>query len=102
MRAMSGERHYVKKTMGLDHADFWRVAPALMADYDWRKLGPDRLVGDLGDGRVEVHLAPETRRRIAMFDLPNTELTIEFINLDQSQRQAFMENFDRRFRRGGG
>ncbi|MCK8515578.1 hypothetical protein M0534_04450 [Methylonatrum kenyense] len=100
--AVTAERHRISKTMGLDHADFWRVAPAVMEGFDWRRLGADRLVGEQGKGRIEIHLAPETRRRIAMFELPTTELTIEFFNLDATERRAFLENFDRRFRRGGG
>lgn len=96
------QRQRISKTMGLDHADFWRVAPAVMAGYEWRRLGSEGIVGAKGGGRVEIRLGPETRRRIAMFELPNTELTIEFINLDEADRRAFLDNFDRRFRRGGG
>lgn len=92
----------VHKTMGLDHADFWRVAPALMRGYSWEKVSPTLLRGERDGGRVALHLGPETRRRIAMFELPNTELTIEFTGLGEQTRREFMENFDRRFRRGGG
>jgi hypothetical protein len=53
-------------------------------------------------GSVEIVLEARPPRRIALFVLPVLQVSFRFIGLDDTQRAAFLEYFDRYTRRGGG
>jgi len=89
------------KDMGITHADFWRIIPAVMEGYHWTSQG-NQVLAEQGGSRIVIRIAPEGVRTIAMFNIPTTLVTLEFSGVTPEQRSAFLALFDRRFQRGGG
>jgi hypothetical protein len=88
------------RDMGLDHAEFLRVARRALGD---QTLGGDTLVVDLGGGRrLTIDLDPTTERRIANISLPSTVVRFCFEGLAPAEADAAMAEWDRTFQRGGG
>lgn len=87
--------------MGISHAEFHRIRPALCDDAEVELLD-NGLRARWSNRYLTITLAPETQRRIALLSLPSTLVTIEFFGFTDEQRAAFLAHFDRRFQRGGG
>lgn len=91
----------VRKEMGLTHREFFRTFATLVGDQTWQ-VADDVVTLDDTCGPVTIHLAPEGQRTIALVSLPVTTLRFEFAKHDAVAVDAFMQRFDRCFRRGGG
>jgi hypothetical protein len=91
----------VTKEMGLTHADFYRSFAAVAGDAAWQ-VDNDVITLHHAAGPINIYLSPEHRRNIAMVSLPVTTLRFEFLHHEQAEVEAFMQRFDRCFRRGGG
>ena len=91
----------IEREMGLDHADFWRLLPRAVGDLKWRADG-NRAVIDVGTGRVEIDLGREGARRIALMVIPLTPVTIRWQGVGKATFDAFLDQFDRHYQRGGG
>ncbi len=91
----------VTKDMGLTHREFYRSFTALAGDDAWH-VADDVVSLDHASGPIKIYLEPERRRTIAMVSLPATTLRFEFTQHDPAEVDAFMQQFDRCFRRGGG
>ena len=95
----------VVKDMAVTHREFVRnLARLLSADvarWDPARDGRVRRFA-WGGGIVEVRLAPEAERRIAMLALPRTRVTLTFESLTPDEQRDFLAAFDLRFQRGGG
>ena len=103
MTADTGVR--VVKEMGITHREFVRTFARLFpgAAAKWHFSGEGKALRfGWGEGTIEVHLGPESERRIAMMALPHTSVTLTFEALTADERQEFLAAFDRRFQRGGG
>jgi hypothetical protein len=89
------------REMGLERAEFLRLLPAAVAPRPYRLEGDSIQVEDPGGG-IRIRLHPTTERRIAGLGLPVTRVEFTFEGLDSAVRNAFMEQFERHYQRGGG
>lgn len=91
----------VVKEMAITHADFFRIIPRVLRDapHERDALGVSL---DCGPGRLRISLAPEGRRTLGTVALPLTRVELRFTGCTQSRVNAFLADFDTRFRRGGG
>jgi hypothetical protein len=98
----SGERlQRIVKDMGITHADFFRsIRPLLQGSA--HEVRTDGVTLALGAGSVEIGLGPEARRSLGNFHLPRTEVELRFRDCTPGEIEAFVADFDTRFRRGGG
>ncbi len=85
----------------MSHAEFYRSLPAAIAHREHR-IRDDAIEVGLDPGRVRIELGPERARAIASLRIPYTEVSFEFHDLSDAQREAFMTRFELYFRRGGG
>ena len=91
----------VEKEMALTHADFFRVIPRALGTEDFEKK-PAGVVLEDGDRRLEVSLGPERIRKIAMMEIPASDVTLVFSGYGEEERTAALHLFDRMFQKGGG
>lgn len=91
----------VVKDMSITHAEFFRTLRRLLAARQ-HELQPDGASVVLGDGRVEIHLGPQGTRELGNVRLPRTFVELQFTGCTPDAVDAFVGDFDRCFRRGGG
>lgn len=101
MNPLSAPQIAITREMGISHADFFRVFPAVIDHRPFERL-PDGIAYADGGRRLAVTLSPESRRRIGMLELPVTSVAFLFDGHTSEQVDAFMARFDRHFHRGGG
>jgi len=87
--------------MGITHADFFRSIRPLLNGAT-HSVRADGVTVALGAGSVEIRLGPEGRRALGNFQLPRTEVEFRFRGSTPGEIEAFIADFDTRFRRGGG
>jgi len=89
------------RELGLTHAEFHRTLPPAIARRPFTSDGNLVRIED-EDRTVTIDLGPQRYRRIASLQLPFLKATFTFTGFSPSQRQEFMERFERYFQRGGG
>lgn len=92
----------IRKDMGYDRAEFFRILPLALRDYEHRMDDGDTIAVVLGAGRVTIRLGPLSSRRIALLNLPVLPVELTFEGVAPDMRDRFMIGFDNSFRRGGG
>jgi hypothetical protein len=93
--------HRVVKDMTISHAEFFRIVPRLL-DNARHELRPDGLTIYRLDGSIEIRLGPESSRSLGAIRLPRTSVELVFRHCAPGAIEAFITDFDHRFRRGGG
>ncbi len=96
----AGEFRFTRE-LGLTHAEFHRSLPPAIAHHP-HSVDGHRVLIDYGDRSVIIELGPQQHRRIASLQLPYVEVTFVFVEFTTPDREAFIERFERYFRRGGG
>jgi hypothetical protein len=91
----------IEKEMGITHAEFFRNIPRVIGTDDYSKTA-DRVSVQSGDKGLEISIAEEGERRIALFVLPVTRVTLTFKGYAKAEVTSTIEAFDRAFQRGGG
>lgn len=91
----------IEKEMGITHEEFFRNIPRVMGTGDYSKTA-DRVILESGDKSLEISVSEEGERRIALFVLPVTKVTLTFKGYDEAEVTSTIEAFDRAFQRGGG
>jgi hypothetical protein len=87
--------------MAVSHADFFRIIPAVLHGERYEiKNGVVSVERD--DGHIDIHVSPEGSQQIASLRLPRTRVELHFLDCTSDAVEAFLRNFDLRFRRGGG
>ena len=89
------------REMGITPDEFRRTLPDAVGHEKYSIQGNEILIRDPG-GRVRIVLHPTGVRRLGMLALPVTPVEFAFEGLDQSDRERFMDRFERYFQRGGG
>ena len=89
------------RELGLDHADFFRILPQVLAG-DPVQITATMVVVDEAQRRLTLRLAPTGKRQIASLCLPVTQVSFEFSGYSEEDISTFMERFARHFQRGGG
>ncbi len=90
-----------EKEMGITHAEFFRVMARALDGRD-HQVKPRGVVVDDGSRRLEITIAEECKRRIALFSLPVTRVTLTFSGYSAADVDETLTWFDRHFQRGGG
>jgi len=91
----------IHKDMGVSHGDFWRIIPAALSGFAWRRDN-NVITAEDGGRRLVIRLATEGVHRIAALSIPMTRVTLEFSGFTTEERESFLARFYRRFQRGGG
>jgi len=89
------------RELGLTHAEFHRSLPPAIAHRPFTAEDTRVRIEDAGRS-VIIDLGPQRYRCIASLRVPYVEATFEFSGFSSSERQAFMDRFERYFQRGGG
>jgi hypothetical protein len=90
----------INKEMGITHAEFFRNIPRVLGD-DFNQQA-DRVILE-GDGKsLEISISEQGERRIALFVLPVTHVTLTFKGYSDVDVTKTIAAFDRAFQRGGG
>lgn len=97
---MSGQL-VIKKEMGITHKEFFRNIPRALGTGDYVTRS-DGVTLDDGERNLEISISEESKRRIALFSLPVTHVTLTFTGYGSAETARFMEKFDLAFQRGGG
>lgn len=92
----------LRRDMSMSHADFHRIFPRVAGNAPWRRSGNVVSLSEIEGGTLRITLEPEGVRRIANLQLPRTILELRFEGYAPGDVDAFLERFDRSFRRGGG
>jgi len=87
--------------MAYTHAEFKRLLPHAMEDYDYSETD-DLIEADTGEQSIRIQLGPEYERRIASLSMPVCDVTIELEGFGEDQARTFLNKFDRTYQRGGG
>ncbi len=95
------QQRRVVKHMSLSHADFFRVLPSIVNGAR-HKIDGNAIHIEMGQGAVEIRLSAESSRQLSALRLPSTRVELIFRGCAEDAVQAFLDNFDLRFRRGGG
>ncbi len=97
---MSGDV-VIEKEMGITHREFFRNIPRALGTDDYVKETGRVILASAGKS-LEILISEQSERRIALFTLPVTHVTLTFKGYDEGDVTTTMKNFDRAFQRGGG
>ncbi len=89
------------RKMSITHREFFRLLPRAVDNAPVSRQN-GRVIVYANEGRVAIFLAAETLRKLAMLELPVTEITLEFTDFTDAAREAFLARFDLAFQKGGG
>ena len=93
----------VVKDMALTVADFWRGLGPALDGVDYHRVEDGVVSGDDRRG-LSIRVRPLPPRRLGggLFVVERSEVTISFMGYDDAEQEAFLQQFDRAFQRGGG
>lgn len=97
------ERTIFNRDMGYSEAEFYRILPAAVRDFDLSITGGEAVItSKLGDHQLRLIVTPLPDRVLGNMRLPHIDVRFEFIDFSEQQRKEFMQAFDRSYQRGGG
>jgi hypothetical protein len=91
----------LKREMTITHADFFRLLPRVFGEL-YFETDKQSVLSPVGDGSIEIKLAPEQNRKLGALDLPLTEITFCFEKVSDIDSKRFLERFDLVYQRSGG
>lgn len=91
----------LKREMSITHADFKRLAPSLLADYDYR-IENSVVFAQRDSLKITFRLGKQRERCIGSLTLPVTDMEIILEGFEDENAQAFITRFETVYRRGGG
>ncbi|MBL6933234.1 MAG: hypothetical protein ISR45_09820 [Rhodospirillales bacterium] len=91
----------ISKEMGITHQEFFRNIPRALGTDEYVK-NEDGVIVDDGSRRLEIAISEQGERRIALFTLPVTHVTLTFRGYTEKGVAETMAAFDLAFQRGGG
>ena len=91
----------IQKEMGITHADFFRLLPRAMGNNPY-EINDLEINSTLPTGTLKITLGPERERKMFLVVIPCTDVVFEYTDVDEIDRQAFIEYFELRFMRGLG
>lgn len=87
--------------MGFTRVEFMRILPAALHDYPFRLEG-NCISVEIGDKTLRITLGEEQVRRIALLALPYIPVEFDYAQVDETDFQTFLKQFDLYYRKGGG
>ncbi len=97
---MPGET-VIAKEMGITHKEFFRNIPRIFDTDDFVLNDDGASIEDEGKS-LNITIAEEGQRRIALIVLPVTHVTLTFRGYDENSITKTVAAFDLAFQRGGG
>ncbi len=91
----------IEKEMGYTHADFFRLLPGAMGDTPYEINGLE-VDCKLPTGTLKITLGEERERVLVLVVLPCMNVTFEFKDVRDEDRERFTRYFDVRFMKGLG
>lgn len=91
----------IDKEMGLTHQDFYRDIERVLG-VDGYQRTENGVIADDGIKQLRIVLSEQTHRKIALIVLPVTHVNFTFEHYSKDDIKAFIDLYDRVFRRGGG
>ena len=91
----------ITREMTITHADFFRLLPKALAEYQFRISGSSIHI-KYQSGSVTIQLMPETSRKIGKLELPVTHIKFRFEDIEHDQVREFFDRFDIAYQKGGG
>lgn len=91
----------IEREMTITHADFHRLLPKALGNINFT-VDNDRIEFKIDDGKVTIHLQPESTRSIGALVLPVTHIKFILENINDASRNEFFSQFDLAYHRGGG
>lgn len=93
----------IVKQMGITHAEFVRLLPRALKSHHFVVHHNTTVRVEGGHNKhIDIVLGPEHVRQIALMRIATTDVTLSFTGYSDTERQAFLEQFDRAYHRGGG
>ena len=89
------------REMGLSEDEFWRSLSPALSGLEYTIEGRTIIIEFL-KGRIVIQLHTAFERKIGSLKLPVLPIELRYSDLSQSERQMFLNRFDRHFQRGGG
>ncbi len=90
-----------ERQMSVTHADFFRLLPRVVGENRIQRQA-NRAVIKTEKGRISVRLGPESCLKIALLELPMTDVSLEFHGYSQADYQQFIDRFRLCLHKGGG
>jgi len=91
-----------KKDLATSRPEFFRNLDVALKGQPYDIQG-DQITVASGEKRIEMHIAPLPARQLGpLLSLERWQLTMEFTDYTDADREAFLASFDQAFRRGGG
>lgn len=91
----------IEKDMALTHEDFFRTIPQALGRDDFER-SDDGVVLSADGKRLEIRLGKQGERRLGLFKIPTTQVTLMFSGYDAEEMEAAIKRFDITFKKGGG
>jgi hypothetical protein len=91
----------ITKEMGITHQEFFRNIPRIF-DTDQFSVNTDGVALVEAAKSLNITISEQGERRIALFALPVTHVTLTFSGYDEAAVTKTMAAFDLAFQRGGG
>ena len=91
----------IEKEMGYSHADFFRLLPRAMGDTPY-EINDLEVKCSLQSGSLRITLGEERERKLVLVVLPCTNVTFEYENVSDEDRERFVKYFELRFMKGLG
>lgn len=91
----------IEKEMGYSHADFFRLLPRAMGATPYEVNGLE-VKCSLPTGSLRITLGEERERKLVLVVLPCTNVTFEYENVSDEDRERFVKYFELRFMKGLG
>ena len=91
----------IEKQMGYTHADFFRLLPRAMGSNPYEINGLE-VNCTLPSGTLKITVGEERERRLVLVVMPCTNVTFEYNNVSDEDRESFSKYFDLRFMKGLG
>ena len=91
----------IVKEMGYTHADFFRLLPRAMGENPYEINGLE-VNCKLPSGTLKITLGEERERKLVLVVLPCTNVTFEYQDVKDEDREAFVKYFNTRFMKGLG
>jgi len=91
----------IEKEMGYTHADFFRLLPRAMGANPYEINGLE-VNCNLPSGSLRITLGEERERQLVLVVMPYTNVTFEYTNVSDEDRERFIKYFELRFMKGLG
>ncbi len=101
---MTGDDYFVEKLMSAARDEFViSITRLLGKEFETAAQQGGEIVFPVGDGSVEITFTELPKKKLGgLLELPQANVALRFRGVGELERDAFMQDFDLAFQRGGG